>query len=290
MKKNTRFSIMDRVSLRLIAVRSWLSHSFGSECLNEVESSLTGVWPNGARTPDVILVACDDVYFRKFGRGFLNSVIASSHEHAIHIHLLEPSRETLQEVERIRQTQQRLHLSYTSDPCLPTRGLQLRNLYYNASRFVLAPLLLKRGVQRLLILDIDSLMNSSPWARLDSLGSKIDLAMIRRTNKRQPQAKILASAVYYRSGRHGLKFSESFARSILKALRNRPKLRYHVDQILPYYVMWFAGIDRKAWYSDIPAGIMDYDFNNDASFWTAKGERKHDDAFLARFGNQMLAK
>jgi hypothetical protein len=269
-----------QLRLRWVAYRAWASERYGKGLLTEFEKSIHGVWPTSAASSDLILVACDDVYFEKFAKGFLRSVAETPGQHAVHIHLLEPSQATVDQVELLRSSTP-ISLTYTIDPCIPTRGLRLRHLYFNASRFVLATLLLQRGVRNMLILDVDTLMNGSPWEKIEQLERNVEVALIQRPEKVRLQYKILASAVVYRLAPHSLKFSSAFARAVLAGLKINP--RNHVDQILPYYLLQFAGADRADWFADVPKGIVDYEFDPHAAFWTAKGANKHADDFARRF-------
>ncbi|TCM53557.1 hypothetical protein C8J36_1063 [Rhizobium sp. PP-F2F-G48] len=97
--------------------------------------------PPSEAVDDLILVACDDVYFRKFGLSLLSSMQRDGDMPALHIHLLNPSEETIEHAALLRERHKRL--SFTTDDCRDSHPSSNISFYYTAARFILAPILLR---------------------------------------------------------------------------------------------------------------------------------------------------
>jgi len=74
-----------------LAWRSLHSDNYRRDDLERFEDSLDGVWLQADIHGGLILVLCDDVYFRKFALGFLRSMHMVSEAHSVHFHLLKNS-------------------------------------------------------------------------------------------------------------------------------------------------------------------------------------------------------
>ncbi len=206
-------------------------------------------------------------------------VTSIGHRHAIHFHLLEPSGTVIDDVKLLQRRHPLVRVSFTIDPCKFADGLPFRNVYYTAARFILAPILLNRGVRRLLIIDINSIMKNSPWPFFDGHRSDQIGAYIFRSRQWKPWKKILASAVFYQSDKASLTFANRVARSILTTIEQSP--RYHIDQIIPYFLMKMGGRKLRAKFFDIPHNLMSYHYDGAAAFWTTKGPEKSSEKFTS---------
>jgi hypothetical protein len=156
-------------------------------------------------------------------------------------------------------------------------GLAHRPIYYTASRFLLAPLILKQGAKRLLIIDVDAVMNNSPWPLFGPDSVTTSGGFIFRPGMRRPWYKVLASAVFFNGSAGSVRLAEALAQSLAATLAYRPK--YHIDQILPHYLCTFAASYVPGFSTiDIPKKLMGYDYEADTAFWTVKGKSN-----IARF-------
>ncbi len=233
----------------------------------DIDTTLTG--------EDVILVACDKVYFFNYAVPFLRSLAAVEGTFFVHMHLLDPDADVEEKLRQLRTELGNTHLSFGIDTLfglkLPTR----LNIYYNCSRFIAADRLLELGVGRLLILDVDTIMRSSPWKKFD--GFKAEGAFVFREHAKKPWYKILANTVYLQNSANIRAFTRRFSTALLAVLATNPT--YHIDQIIPYYLLKIGRRRFASVFAPVPADVMSLSYDPAASFWTAKGGGKHADKF-----------
>lgn len=274
--RKKRHSPLWRAILSFDALSVSLSPASGAERLARYNAALEMDCPHDLHGKDVILVAGDNAYFQRYGGSFIRSLALLRQPFFIHLHLFEPSLEVLEEVQRLRRDTPLITLSVTIDALTGLDLPRRLNIYYNAARFVVASELLDRGVARLLILDIDTLARRSPWEALDGL--TCDAGFNFRPEKTRPWQKILANAVYYQGTPNARAFSQRFARALLKGLARNPA--YHLDQIVPHYLLRLAPRFLRDGVAALPADIISLDYDPQASLWTAKGAGKRSERFL----------
>jgi len=272
-----RHSLYSMATIWWTCLRATKSETICSPQLPAFEAGLQGTIPTGSDTSDLILVACNDAYFESYARALVNSAASVGQCLAIHIHLLEPSQKTIEEAQLLQNRHSTIHLTFTVDRCEAANNLRFRNVYYTAARFLLVPSLLQRGVNRVLVIDVDTIMKNSPWPILDRIAEPHDGAFIFRRRQWKPWKKILASAVYYRSSERSLTMASRIANSILTALELSP--RYHIDQIIPHYLFRIGGHGLRSMFLNMPHDIMSYRYETSAAFWTTKGPEKRSSQF-----------
>ncbi|WP_244423909.1 hypothetical protein [Phyllobacterium sp. YR531] len=223
----------------------------------------------------VILVACDDRYFYSFALGLIESIERLGKPEALHVLLLEPSSKVVEETAALAKNLKHVKLTYSVDPCVLAQGLKRREIYYTAARFLLAPLVLEAGVERLLMIDVDAVMNRSPWPMIPQDFDRQSGAFIFRRKEKRPWRKILASAVLLNNSPGSMHLANAIASSIAVSLSNKPN--YHIDQILPFYACELSTrmFDEFST-SDIPAKLMGYHYEPESAFWTVKGHQALD--------------
>jgi hypothetical protein len=213
----------------------------------------------------------------KSGKVILKSVDTAGDRQAIHLHLLEPTPTVVAYATLLQRGLRNATLTVTVDPCLLARHLPNRQVYYAASRFLLAPYLLRNGVEQLLIVDVDCLMKNGPWEKFAPFSNKV--GFIFRENQKSDCRGVLASTVYYDNNAAAIDYADLNARAIAKTLRMLPN--YHIDQIIPTYLNRIASRSKSGSPTfQIPEGVMSYDYDPKAAFWTAKG---WDNKLLGRF-------
>lgn len=283
-KSKREFSRLFRIILQRNARHALKSPIFGSLEISAFTESIKGELPTDG---DVILAACDSLYFRNFALQLIESMERLGKSEAFHLHLLEPTDEVIQQTQHLAESLKNVKLTYTIDPCILAAPLAHREIYYSAARFLLAPSLITAGVQRLLMVDVDAVMNKSPWTLLKAKSNNHSGGFIFRHNEKHPWRKVLASAVLFHATPGSSRLASALARSMAATFRLRPK--YHIDQILPFFVSENA---RRLFWDfetfDIPAKIMGYEYEPDAAFWTAKGV-KTIDTFVAERGKLLMA-
>jgi hypothetical protein len=270
-KLKKQHGFLFRLILKQIARRALKLPGTGARQLDRFAAGITGALPSPADGTDVILAACNDAYFHLFAVDLIQSIERLGNRQALHIHLLEPSEEVVQQAEALKRTLKIVALTFTVDRCVLADSLAHRPIYYTAARFLLAPLILKQGAKRLLIIDVDAVMNSAPWPLFGPDSVATSGGFIFRPGMRRPWYKVLASAVFFNGSAGSVRLAEALAQSLAATLAYRPK--YHIDQILPHYLCTFAPRYVPGFSTiDIPEKMMGYDYEADTAFWTVKGK------------------
>jgi hypothetical protein len=265
--RRKRHSLLWRLRIRLACWRASRDPAFGQVELDRLEAELEGTWPGGG---DVILAACDDAYFFRFVPELVQSLAAAGVP-ALHLHLMEPSPDALAVLDELKAEFPRVALTHTIDRCSAASGLPYRNIYFNVARFVVAPLLLDRGAERLLVIDVDSVVHLSPWPMLET-AEGAEAAFIFRHDARKPWHKVLAGAAFLGHDRdHRSPFAHMLARAVLRILQQKPT--YHIDQIAAHYLTNILA--RTMAIREMPPGILSLESAEGAAIWTFKGPRKH---------------
>ncbi|MBO9135217.1 hypothetical protein J5289_20885 [Rhizobium sp. B230/85] len=245
--------------------------NYGAGSLSRFSDAVDGDLPDPAMGKDVILAACDGNYFNLFAVDLIGSMERLGVRQALHIHLLEPPKSVIAAAEKLRASLKWVRLTVTIDRCELAAGLQHRQVYYTAARFLVAPLILDRGIERLLVIDVDAVMNKSPWDMFTSSSRLCDGGFIFRPQKKRPWYRVLASAVFYSADAGSRRLASAIARSLTSTLLLKPS--YHIDQLIPYYACSFAPDYNEAFkVFDMPPEVMGYNYEAEASFWTVKGK------------------
>ncbi|WP_320196311.1 hypothetical protein RMR10_004135 [Agrobacterium rosae] len=273
--KIKRHNLLWRGIILADCLRASVSRHFFSDHLLRYTASIKMNIPHDIKGKDVILVACDEVYFWDYAISFLRSLSMIEGTFHVHLHLIKPSPDVLAQIEDLRSSLENLAVSFSVDTLM---GLDLPkkvNIYYNCSRFIIADHLLDLEVGRLLILDIDTIARTSPWEKLVKM--KTEGAFVFRPHARKSWHKILANAVYYKNSEDVRLFSRRFASSLLSVLARNP--HYHIDQIIPHYLLKIGARRFKAVFSAIPGDLMSLGYDPASSLWTAKGGDKYGSKF-----------
>jgi hypothetical protein len=265
-----------RLARQIIWLRSALSTFvpwYGSSRQKAFSRRLQSNTPLDLGGADVILAACDDRYFDLFAVDLIKSVSAVQ-EMAIHLHLLDPSPETIERTEILRK-EHRCRLTYTIDNCLDAHNANAKRIYFASARFIVAPLLIDAGAKRLLIIDVDTVMRHSPWPGVDEWHDASVGLMFRESYRRWQ--RILAGCVFLNSDSYSRKFARRFARALLVNVSRRQE--YYVDQIVAHYLVQLSDPTLKKRIKALPTAIMSLSYAEEAAFWTAKGGEKFSPTF-----------
>jgi hypothetical protein len=279
-KLKKRHGVIFQFILQRISSRALKSVRAGAKEMAMFAASISGDLPDPDNGSDVLLAACNDEYFQLFARDLIRSIELLGARQAVHLHLLNPSDDVVREIGRLQNTLKSVSLTFTIDPCVLARNLPYHQVYYTAARFILAPLILRAGAKRLLIIDVDAVMNLSPWPLFDAHTSVCGGGFIFRRDSKRHWFKVLASAVFFNHSPQSIQLSDVLARSLASSFKFKPK--YHIDQILPHYVCQCFKQhipDFKTF--DMPSNIMGYDYEAAAAFWTVKG-KSNIDQFLEK--------
>ena len=274
-KKRRKQSRLARQIIRLRSAFATFVPGYGARRLFKFEQRLGGQKPSGMHGQDIILAACDDKYFDMFAVGLVHSMNTRAETHALHLHFLKPSDATIAKADALRKQFSNVRLTYTTDQCLDAHKANAQKIYYAAARFVVAPFILEAGARRLLIVDVDSVMRTSPWPILSQMRDT-SIGFVFRNSYREWQ-RILAGAVLFEADAEALLFSRRLARALLVNVAR--KQEYYVDQIVPHYLIQLANRHVRARIKSLPVSIMSLVYAEGAAFWTAKGGDKFSEEF-----------
>lgn len=180
----------------------------------------------------VIVVSCDDVYFRRFAGDLLASVEANGGM-PVHLHLIDPSAETLAAAEGWRD---RLPLGVSLErPDFTGWDDHRRTTYYACIRFVRWHQLLERWRRPLAHLDADCTLVADLSA-LEPATEGCDVGLLRDRRGRGPTRDVTVCFAWYRPTGQGRRFLSLTAAYIAEALL-AGRGYWMLDQAAPFCVL-----------------------------------------------------
>ncbi|ELT47218.1 hypothetical protein D584_20742 [Brucella intermedia M86] len=226
-----------------------------------------------------MFAACDEVYFRKHGKGFCKSGLASGH--SVHVTVSPEPGPGL--VERAKDLSSRLLPKFLSSftaselerltvevvadkrAKADIRDIE-RVVFYQSLRFFCLPDLLRKYQRPIVVLDIDSLIRAPiPVKDNADLGLFLRLDIKGRNEEERLGMMVLGAMVY--ASPSGISFFEK----VISYLDTHER-RYYVDQRALYETYQ---ADRELLIFDIAEmGWLDWTFGHSSPVWTAKGKRK----------------
>lgn len=231
----------------------------------------------------VLFAACDDGYYARFAADLVFSAEATGHSHRVHIHLYNPSPETLAHAGVLRKSLVHTRLTCSWEGTEYERFDIDPVIYFAATRFIMTQHLLEASQSPVLSVDIDGFVHR-PLGEAFDLVRAADATFHFRLTERRIWRRILAAAVGFNYSPAALAFCRRTARATMASYRQRPD--FHTDQIVLYHMYrfarrWLPGIH----WQHLPLGLVDYDFRDDSFIWTAKGARKDDATFVRIIGD-----
>lgn len=279
--KKKRHSIYWRMSIFLSCLKISASVAPNARRLDRYNASIKLDIETPLNGQDVILVACDRVYFFDYAIPFLRSLSSIEDNFHVHLHLINPDSEVEQHIEQLRTELANIKISYGKDQLTGLDLPKRLNIYYNCARFIGADHLFELGARRLLILDVDTIVRSSPWKKFVGFGA--EGAFVFRPNAGKPWYKILANTVYLENSAQIRLFSRRYATALLDILAKNPG--YHIDQITPHYLLKIGRRRFASVFAPVPKDVMSLSFDPSASLWTAKGSSKRETQFQMEINN-----
>lgn len=252
-------------------VRACVAQSFDGPALGIADAQLRidGDFPDRNDPAPVLLAACDDRYFRQFGKQLAASCLRFSQAIRVHLHIFEPSAETLGALPHIvDRNGARLTISQEDGSRSPYS--EPSKFFYTAARFAVASRLRALIGAPLLVVDVDGLVVNDLSPGFAELGP-YDVGLFLRPEFKPNYRKVLAGALYLGRSDAAADFVMRLADAIALALE--PKPRFHVDQL----ILWFALQHRRARdlkLKPLDSRWIDHEFSPDSFIWTTKGARK----------------
>ncbi|WP_448204675.1 tetratricopeptide repeat protein [Azospirillum sp. sgz302134] len=185
----------------------------------------------------VVLVGCDDGYWRRFGGDFVASWRRHAGHCALHLHLINPSEDTaaalmdLAEAEGGRMSCSREDLDLGGVP------ETVRKTYFASARFAVARGLLRDGGPPVVQVDVDALFLKDPAAAMADW-SAWDVAFLQDRRGRGPMRDVLAGFM---------------------AFNGTPAGRAFLDMVVAY-IGWHFDQGQVYWMLDqaAPYGVQDW--------------------------------
>lgn len=234
--------------------------------------ALGGSWPTADDPRPLLLAACDEGYFGRFGVHLARSSAARSPATRLHLHLFEPSPDTIAVAAAlVGELPDSVTISHEG-PARNPFGAP-KSFYFAAGRFAIGARLRRELTAPIMMIDADGLVARDLTAGFAALGD-MKAGFIFQPDNAARYRRILASAVYLGPGSD--EFFTRLADGIGLALRQRG--HYHVDQLGIHYAL------RHPTPTIAPLGLewSDYRFAPDSLIWSAKGARKEQyEALLA---------
>jgi hypothetical protein len=104
----------------------------------------------------IIVSACDDLYFKRFGDTIISSCINSRND--IHVHVINPSIETINEFKKYKSTL--VSISYETSDFTTYHPLLIKTYYYFSRYFISNFLFENYNITNVYITDIDMFFNN----------------------------------------------------------------------------------------------------------------------------------
>ena len=233
---------------------------------------LDGDWPDSADPRPVVVAACDEAYYERFGQHLALSSAAQSPDTRIHLHLYAPSADCLRAADTLKQRCKGL-LTVSSEGLERNPFETPRSFYYASGRFAVASRMRGSIAAPILMVDADGLVANSLAEGFAGLAG-VEAAYILQPENDALYRKILASAIYL--GTTGDKTVEFFTRlSDAIGLALAQGGQYHVDQIGIHHALeWCKRNDWGPRIDHLDLEWSDYEFRPESLIWSTKGARK----------------
>ncbi|MCW2241023.1 tetratricopeptide repeat protein [Azospirillum canadense] len=202
----------------------------------------------------IVLVGCDEVYWRRFGSDFMASFLERAGSCALHVHVVNPSAETMDALERLGGTSsgrlscscEAIDLSHLSDPA--------RLTYFASARFAVARDLIRDGKGPVVQVDVDTLFLDDPGAAMGVCPSW-DIAMMKDRSGRGPTRDVLAGFMAFNRTPKAAAFLD-LAVSYIGWHFDEGRAYWGLDQAAPYCIHdWLAR-------SGTTPAVVWFDFEN----------------------------
>lgn len=210
-----------------------------------------------------VLVGCDEGYWRRFGADFLASLFTKTDQMSAHIHLVNPSRETVLDLcERLDGQDYRVSVSIENVD-LTSFSPHRQLTYYASARFPIAYELLTRFGLTVVQCDVDALFLGNVMTAIPT--KAWDVVIARDFRRRGPMRDFLAGLMVFNTTDPAIRFLELTTKYISWHFRNGAGY-WTLDQSAPYCVFGYmqsSGIAPQAFWFDLHASeIIDFSVKN----------------------------
>ena len=159
----------------------------------------------------ILLIVCDDIYFRKYADSFISSTRKISAVTLIHLHFINPSVESEEFIKLQRRAGKWSNLNLTTEVY---EGLYANN-YCSVVRYIRLPFLIRYYKRPVIVSDIDATLVHDIDSYASTLASFDVVLRMKKFNVRSfPWQVIQAGMTYVRNSQSGIKFATFVAKYI----------------------------------------------------------------------------
>lgn len=222
----------------------------------------------------ILFTACDAGYFRKFVVPLVASWRHHSPGHPFHVHIYAPEPEDRAALDAVAAGG---NFTWSSGSAAAYAG-RGRVFRYAADRFYTARRLLDRTSAGVIFMDADSLIRGDiSKSELNSAG---DVALyLHKRFQKSPSLSIKAGVIFFAATAGGRSYLDDVCSNL--ALRSKIPLFRHIDQRALFQAHIYHVAKCRTDFRPLPFSMIDWEFGQDATIWTAKGARKSDERFAA---------
>ncbi len=191
------------------------------------------VAPSAGERP-IVLVGCDEVYWRRFGAAFLASWRERAPSCRVHLHVVDPASGTVAELERLCADGGGAVSASVEALDAPALAPVQRKVRYACARFFVACDLLRDVGAPVVQVDVDAVFRADPGAAMAGWPAW-DVSIMRDFRGRGPIRDFLAGFIAFNSTPAGRAYADLVARYIGWHL-DRGLVFWMLDQAAPYCV------------------------------------------------------
>ncbi len=186
-----------------------------------------------------VVFGCDDVYWRNFGRSALRSLVAGLQGEAaglaVHLHIVDPSPQTLEEIGLLSLVSRPLRINLTSEQSRVPHRLQkhwhYKLLYYMCARLMRMPWFMERYRCPVAEFDVDAVFIGDVRRLIDRV-AHLDAACL-AGGRSSPTRIFAAGMCFFNATPDGRRFADLVARHITYFMTRDVPL-YFLDQTALY--------------------------------------------------------
>jgi hypothetical protein len=227
-----------------------------------------------------VYASCDSVYYQKYGKSFIGSLVKHMPGYAIHLHIINPDPTALTELAQLDAALSESCISYTWE-IVDLAGLQdeERGIYYYSVRFLRFYQFVRDTGCPALCLDIDVLVNADAGRAIARLRD-VDLAFYSRFKKFGSNTKLLAGTLYVNNTSAGRYFLTRTGKQVERFLRARLLIEKLDQQIIYKAYQSTLAAYPDCIFRSLAYPLIDLEFTAQGLIWYPKGQSKKSSKYL----------
>ncbi len=237
---------------------------------------LEGKLPERSGVPLLVFAAADSVYFSKYGKSFIGSLLENGKNMSVHIHLYNPTAEQINFLRKLASRLKQISLGFTWENVnLDHLDCERRGRYYYSVRFIRMAQIFENAKANCLCLDIDALLVRPVGELLAEVGDA-DIGFYARLDKFGADTKLLAGTLHVRY--------RPLVQALLSDVGERIEqfvmhgyLLEKLDQLVIYDKFRKTQKSGQSWcFQAFDGRIVDLRFSDRGVIWYPKGNSKNE--------------